>query len=564
MTAWLDTLLFGIYPYICLAVFFIGSWVRFDRDQYTWKSDSSQLLRTGSLRWGSNLFHVGVLFLFFGHTVGMLTPHFVYEGFMTAGAKQMMAMVTGGIAGVLAFIGLSILLHRRLSDDRIRATSKTSDILILVLLWLQLALGLATIPLSAQHLDGSMMLKLAEWGQRVVTFRSGGVELLAEAGWIFKAHMFLGMTIFLVFPFTRLVHVWSGFGTLAYLLRPYQVVRARRMNLPAGHMQSQDRRALNPPTIKEHTMSGCGTGSCGCGSTDSSVAAAPASTLTPTQAAAYEALAATMAEQVQPAPVASAIGGAVAGLARINGVALNAPHERLDEEALRQRACTELLRQAAQQAGLLSPDDVPGALGAISTEASDAIEQLLDRELPIPDPSEEACRRYHEAHPAAHAQGERAQLRHVLFGVTPGVDVKQLRLRAEALLIELRCADDGGAQFAKAAAQWSNCPSGQQGGDLGWLTRADCAPEFAREVFGSAEIGVLARLVHSRFGLHVVEVVARDPGQQPSFEEVRQAIALTLRQQAWGNALRQYLQLLAGAAVVEGVVLDAADTPLVQ
>ena len=313
-------------------------------------------------------------------------------------------------------------------------------------------------------------------------------------------------------------------------------------------------------------MSGCGTGSCGCGSTDSSAAAAPASTLTPTQTAAYEALVATMADapvQAMPAPAASGP-GAVAGIARINGVALNAPHELLDEEALRQRACTELLRQAAQQAGLLSADDVPGALGAISTEASDAIEQLLDRELPVPDPSEEACRRYHEAHPAAHAQGERAQLRHVLFAVTPGVDVKQLRLRAEALLIDLRCADDGGAKFAEAAAQWSNCPSGQQGGDLGWLTRADCAPEFAREVFGSAEIGVLARLVHSRFGLHVVEVVAREAGQQPAFEDVRQAIALTLRQQAWVNALRQYLQLLAGAAVVEGVALDAAESPLVQ
>lgn len=313
-------------------------------------------------------------------------------------------------------------------------------------------------------------------------------------------------------------------------------------------------------------MSGCGTGSCGCGSTDSSVAAAPASTLTPTQTAAYEALVATMADapvQAMPAPVASGP-GAVADIARINGVALNAPHELLDEEVLRQRACTELLRQAAQQAGLLSADDVPGDLGAISTAASDAIEQLLDRELPIPDPSEEACRRYHEAHPAAHAQGERAQLRHVLFAVTPGVDVKQLRLRAEALLIDLRCADDGGAKFAEAAAQWSNCPSGQQGGDLGWLTRADCAPEFAREVFGSSEIGVLARLVHSRFGLHVVEVVAREAGPQPAFEDVRQAIALTLRQQAWVNALRQYLQLLAGAAVVEGVVLDAAESPLVQ
>lgn len=231
----IDFALFGIYPYICLAVFLLGSLLRFDRDQYSWKSDSSQLLRAGSLRWGSNLFHVGVLFLFFGHTVGMLTPHFMYEHFISAGNKQLMAMVSGGIAGLLGFAGVSILLHRRLSDERIRINSKTSDIALLLILWVQLALGLATIPLSAQHLDGGMMMKLAEWAQRIITFRGGAVELLAEASWIFKAHMFLGMTVFLVFPFTRLVHVWSGFGTLAYLVRPYQLVRSRRISLPPGH-----------------------------------------------------------------------------------------------------------------------------------------------------------------------------------------------------------------------------------------------------------------------------------------------------------------------------------------
>lgn len=234
-TPWIDTLLFGIYPYICLTVFFAGSWIRFDRDQYTWKSDSSQLLRTGSLRWGSNLFHVGVLFLFFGHFVGMLTPHFILEPFIAEGSKQLLAMISGGTAGALGIIGLTLLLHRRLTDPRIRATSKTSDIVLLLLLWVQLALGLATIPLSAQHLDGSMMMLLVEWGQRIVTFRSGAVELLAPASVIFKLHMFLGMTVFLIFPFTRLVHVWSGFASLGYVLRPYQLVRARRLNVPAGN-----------------------------------------------------------------------------------------------------------------------------------------------------------------------------------------------------------------------------------------------------------------------------------------------------------------------------------------
>ena len=219
----LDYLLFGVYPYIAFAVFLLGSLIRFDRDQYTWKSDSSQMLKMGQLRWGSNLFHIGVLFLFFGHTVGMLTPHFVYEHFISAGDKQLMAMVSGGFA-----------------EPRIRINSKTSDIVLLLLLWLQLVLGLATVPLSGQHLDGSMMMKLAGWAQAIVTFQPGAVDLLAEAGFIFKAHMFLGMSIFFIFPFTRLVHVWSGFASVTYLTRPYQVVRARRLNVPAG--QNQPRR----------------------------------------------------------------------------------------------------------------------------------------------------------------------------------------------------------------------------------------------------------------------------------------------------------------------------------
>jgi len=226
-TRYLDQLLFGIYPYVCLAVFLLGSLVRFDREQYSWKSDSSQLLRHGQLRLGSNLFHIGVLFLFFGHFFGMLTPHWVYEHFLGAGDKQRVAMISGGAAGILALAGLTILLHRRLTDPRIRATSRSADIAIALLLWVQLVLGLATIPLSAQHLDGSMMLRLAGWAQAIATFRGGAAELLSGAGWVFKLHMLLGMTIFLVFPFTRLVHVWSGFAAVGYIVRPYQVVRTR-------------------------------------------------------------------------------------------------------------------------------------------------------------------------------------------------------------------------------------------------------------------------------------------------------------------------------------------------
>ena len=177
---YLHQFLFGIYPYIALAIFLLGSLIRFDREQYTWKSESSQLLNTGMLRLGSPLFHIGVLFLFFGHTVGMLTPHFVYEPFMAAGAKQLLAMVSGGIAGTLGFIGLTILLHRRLSDVRIRAHSRFSDIAILVLLMLQLLLGLATIPISAGHLDGHEMVKFMSWAQGVFTLQPGIADFVAD------------------------------------------------------------------------------------------------------------------------------------------------------------------------------------------------------------------------------------------------------------------------------------------------------------------------------------------------------------------------------------------------
>jgi peptidyl-prolyl cis-trans isomerase C len=254
-----------------------------------------------------------------------------------------------------------------------------------------------------------------------------------------------------------------------------------------------------------------------------------------------------------------------APLPRINGVLLADAQEALSAEELRQRACAELLRQAAIHAGLLATDDPQPCGGAMSEAASAAIEALLDLELHLPQPSEEACRRHHAAHSGRYAIGERVQVRHVLFAVTPGVDVNALRQRAEACLLDLRCAAAGGEdRFAAVAAMTSNCPSGAEGGALGWLTTGDCAPEFARELFGKAEVGVLARLVHSRFGLHVVQVQAREPGVVPAFEAVQSAVAQALRQQSFTTALRQYLQLLAGQASVEGVDLEAAATPLVQ
>jgi peptidyl-prolyl cis-trans isomerase C len=250
-----------------------------------------------------------------------------------------------------------------------------------------------------------------------------------------------------------------------------------------------------------------------------------------------------------------------AALARVNGQPLHRRGETLTADELRQRACTELLRQAAQASGLLDAGDLCGDDGVISEAATDAIERLLERELRLPEPDEAACRRHHAAHAAAYTVGERVHLRHVLFAVTPGVDVRALRARAEAMLLELRCTPQA---FAARAAELSNCPSGEQGGDLGWLREGDCAPELAREVFGRAEVGVLARLVATRFGLHVIEVLQREAGSLQPYEAVEGAVRLALQQHAWATALRHTLLRLAGAARLEGVALDGSDSPLLQ
>ena len=220
-------ILFAWYPYVCLTVFLVGSLIRFDREPYSWRASSSQILRKRQLRWGSNLFHVGILFLFFGHFVGLLTPTWVYTMVMTIPQKQAIAVFAGGVAGSLCFIGLNLLLARRLLDARIRATSTRMDIAILIILWVQLSLGLLTLPLSLRHSDGSVMLVLAHWAQSVVTLQHIDTEALQGLAWPYLLHLVLGMTIFLLFPFSRLVHVWSA--PVWYLgRRGYQVVRTRR------------------------------------------------------------------------------------------------------------------------------------------------------------------------------------------------------------------------------------------------------------------------------------------------------------------------------------------------
>lgn len=224
---WINTFLFGALPYIALAVMIIGSIFRYDREPYTWRAGSSQLLRRKQLMWGSNLFHIGILFLFMGHFVGLLTPHSIYRHFISAETKQLVAIYAGSVAGLICLAGLVLLMHRRFFDARIRRNSPFADNAILAILFVQLVLGLATVPFSLAHHDAEVMLRLSAWAQGIFTFEPSVGRYVAGLDWPYQAHLVLGMLIFLLLPFTRLVHIFSA--PIRYLWRGgYQIVRSRR------------------------------------------------------------------------------------------------------------------------------------------------------------------------------------------------------------------------------------------------------------------------------------------------------------------------------------------------
>lgn len=227
----INFIIFGIMPYAALTILVIGSMIRYDRDQYTWKSSSSQLLRRKQLILGSVLFHVGIITIFFGHLIGLFTPVWVLDTLGVPYAlKQWMAVIIGGPAGVAALIGATLLLHRRLTEPRIRITSTKMDITIMVLIWLQLAIGLLTITQTLQHMDGSEMVRFMNWSQSIVTWNINAWLTVVDVHWLYKLHIFLGLIITALFPFSRLVHIVSGIAApFKYLTRPgYQIVRSRR------------------------------------------------------------------------------------------------------------------------------------------------------------------------------------------------------------------------------------------------------------------------------------------------------------------------------------------------
>ena len=257
----------------------------------------------------------------------------------------------------------------------------------------------------------------------------------------------------------------------------------------------------------------------------------------------------------------------LAAAARINGIALHQAGQRPDDAELRELAWAELLRQEAVRQGLLPPR--PGLEApALLPADRQVIEAMLEQAIHVPQPTEDECRRYYEARQDHYVDGRMVHARHILFAVTSGVNVHSLAVRAEQALLELSRQGVDPGRFAALARELSNCPSGAEGGDLGWIGPQDCADELANELFHQKNplrgIGLRPRLVHSRYGFHIVEVLGRKQGRQLPFDEVRGRIAVQLAQQSRAKALHQYIQLLAGKALVEGVSLEGADSPLVQ
>ena len=250
--------------------------------------------------------------------------------------------------------------------------------------------------------------------------------------------------------------------------------------------------------------------------------------------------------------------------AAVNGIGLHEEGERVDEDALRERAWGELLRQEAVRQGRL-PRHTGLVAPGISAGDEAVIQQMLEAQVPLRAPGEQECVRYYAAHTERFRNGRRARMRHILFAVTEAVDVPALAGRAEQALLELAHKDASAARFAELARELSNCPSGREGGELGWIAPEELAEELARALFGEhAPLGLVPRLVHSRYGFHIVEVLEREDGRQVPYPEVRQRIATELAQRSRATALHQYIRLLAGQAVVEGVELEAAESPLVQ
>ena len=515
--------LFGWYPYLCLIVFLVGSLVRFDREQYTWRTGSSQLLRRRQLMWGSNLFHVGILVIFLGHFGGLLTPVWVFDMLGVSHAlKQMMAIVAGGIAGIACFIGLTLLVHRRLFDPRIRKTSSFGDIAILLMLYAQLILGLATIPVSLGHLDGHEMVKFMTWAQGVLTLRPDVADLVCR-----REHHLQAAPRARHDPVPGVpVHAAGAFLERADLV-------SRPQGLPGGaHAASAAPRAprRRGAPAPQRRAGGVTTMTC----------------------AVHNAI----------LPKAKGV--------RVNGVAI--PRDEISREtqhhpsktpaaawtaAARALVIRELLLQEARRLDVVG-EPMSDSDGRRETADEAAIRTLIAREVRTPEPDDATCRRYYEQNAQRFRSADIFEASHILIAADARDTASYAAAREKAAAI---CNDlhEHPDRFADLARGCSDCPSAAQDGNLGQITAGQTTPEFEQALQRLTPGTITAEPVASRYGFHVIRLERRIAGRAVPFEAAAERIANYLKDSVERLALAQYVARLASAAAIDGVTLADAE-----
>eukprot|EP01037_Dinobryon_pediforme_P017514 gene17514-17714_t len=500
MSAFLNHLAFGWYPYLALTVFLVASLIRFDREQYSWKSSSSQLLRRKQLIWGSNLFHVGILVIFAGHFFGLLTPIWIFDALgISHSFKQGLAIGVGGLAGAACFVGIAMLTHRRLTDPRIRKNSSTGDILVLLLLFAQLTLGLSTLSISLANMDGHEMVKFMGWAQGILTLQPGASELVADVHPIFKAHLLLGMTIFLVFPFTRLVHVWSA--PVWYLGRKgYQIVRS-------GHSGARGKIFPSKKSASKVSVNGVAI---------------------PREAIAREA-------QHHPAKTPS------------EAFAL----------AAKALVIRQLLLDEARRLGF-KPTPLTDDEGRFETDDEALVRQLVEAEVKVPQPDEATVRRYFEQNRKRFRSPDIFEVEHILFAADPSDKPARVKAETEAAAV-LAVLQANPAAFAEFARSHSACNSAQQGGNLGQVTRGTTTPEFDKAMAAQEPGTLSAKPVESRYGYHIIRVVRRFDGLELPFELMVDCISAYLAEAVERRAITQYIGILAGEADIQDMLRNLQD-----
>ncbi|MGJ6986098.1 respiratory nitrate reductase subunit gamma [Bacillus subtilis] len=218
-------ILWGIMPYIVLTIFIGGHIYRYQHDQFGWTAKSSELLEKKKLAAGSTLFHWGLLCVVGGHVMGILIPEGVYASLgISEHMYHKMAIGAGLPAGIAACTGLVILTYRRLFDKRIRKTSSPSDILTLLLLLFMMLSGVAATFLNIDSKGFDYRTTVGPWFREIALFRPDASLMESVPLW-FKFHIVIGYVVFILWPFTRLVHVFSL--PLKYLTRSYVVYRKR-------------------------------------------------------------------------------------------------------------------------------------------------------------------------------------------------------------------------------------------------------------------------------------------------------------------------------------------------